>query len=383
MRVLDDSMLTADQALRLVGDSPVKARQALASGRDWDEDQLAELQHIATADQTTPGIGGAGASLSARPASPAWSALAWEAEEPTSPTPKKRWGKKTKVPSPDLLSVSSLEASETPTHALTPELAVRDEKAWPSKGRVVAAISVAALAAVAAGAGAWWMITAPTSRVEATPSSAASENVVEDTTRAAAAPAAGRVLQSGAGSWLCGATGAPGVTCWGAGPDQAVVAPTSITGLEDVTIDQLAVGRGFAIATDTSGGVWAWGDDDRGQLGPGAAPTDTMTAIHMGDLPTPASAVIVGVEHACALTDGTVYCFGGNRFGQVTGTPTTDPQPLTQVPDVTGAQTIGTSGYDTFATTDQGVWAWGSNQWGQADPATPGTSTPPHLNTNQ
>ena len=188
----------------------------------------------------------------------------------------------------------------------------------------------------------------------------------------------GVAQRAGSGSWICtsGAKGV-GVTCWGAAPDGSVKAPTVVPGLEKVSISHLAVGRGWAVATDPDGGVWAWGVNDHGQLGSADAPADG-TPVHVGDLPEPATALVAGVEHACAAAGGQVFCFGSSRVGQVGGTVSTAPAGLTRVEGPKGVVSLGTSGYDTWAIDKTGrTWAWGSNQWGQVTPDAPGVASVP------
>lgn len=415
---LDDSMLTSDQALRLVGNDPNKAQAALASGRAWTPEQQATLAEIANQNQA----GEVHASTPAIPA-PTWSALAWEADTdaaPSSAQAKKKarpWGKKRQsIASASMPSLSQdATASGTveerqeglpPQFETGPMLAVAapqhssseaGEKPYApapdtptsvgtkrKRNRVI--LPLILLAATTAAATSWWITTPHTTAPSSETTALAAE--ITDTREEGTAPAEEAApvttpqtaIQAGSGSWLCATTpNAPGVSCWGAGSDQTTLPPTTITGLEEVTITHLAVGRGFAVATDTSGGVWAWGNNDQGQLGPDATPPDTTTATKIGDLPTPADALMAATEHACAISNGQVYCFGSNRFGQVTGTPTTASWPLSPIPDITNATGIDSSGYDTFATTPDGIWAWGSNQWGQTDPTAPGTATPPHL----
>lgn len=425
---LDDSMLTSDQALRLVGNDPTKAQAALASGRAWSEEQQATLAEIANQNQPS--------THPATPAIPAptWSALAWEADTDTTPSTsahaKKKtrpWGKKKhSAPSASTATVShdtntngsleqgqedlppqfetgpmpavaapqhsSSEAGERP-YAPAPDTPARglptihhtttSVSTKRKRNRVI--LPLILLAATAAAVTSWWMTTphtaAPSSEATALAAEITDTSGEETAPAEEAAPATApqTAIQAGSGSWLCATTpNAPGVSCWGAGSDQSTLPPTTITGLENTTITHLAVGRGFAVATDEGGGVWAWGNNDQGQLGPDATPPDTTTATKIGDLPAPADTLMAATEHACATSSGQVYCFGSNRFGQVTGTPTTASQPLTHISDITNATSVASSGYDTFVTTPDGIWAWGSNQWGQTDPTAPGTATPPH-----
>lgn len=182
-------------------------------------------------------------------------------------------------------------------------------------------------------------------------------------------------LRAGSGSWVCQST--TRLTCWGADPNGAASPPLDITGI-DGTVEHLAVGRRFGVAVTDTGGVWAWGDNSRGQLGVSETPA-SGTAVKVGDLPAPAVALVAGVEHACAATtSGEIFCFGSTRVGQVGGAVSETPAGLTRIEAVSGAVSLGTSGYDTWAiTADGAVIAWGSNQWGQVNPASPGVSSTP------
>ena len=77
--------------------------------------------------------------------------------------------------------------------------------------------------------------------------------------------------------------------------------------------------------------------------------------------------VVAGTEHTCAMTDrGTVWCWGGNSFGQL-GTGDTAPQSApTPVPNLTEVKSIGAYGFGTCAVKHDGtVWCWGANDLGQ------------------
>jgi len=132
---------------------------------------------------------------------------------------------------------------------------------------------------------------------------------------------------------------------------------------------EMSVGKGFAVAVDDSGKVYAWGANEVGQLGKKTDEALVNQAVEVGKLPAAPTALVSGYEHTCALAKGTVWCFGSNRYGQVNGTVSDTPSGLVKVDKIDGATQIGTSGYDTWATVDKGTWTWGNNSWGQADPS--------------
>ena len=224
----------------------------------------------------------------------------------------------------------------------------------------VVAVSVLALGLVGGALGGHWLWPGKDAAAPSSP--------------AAAAPAANKptTLRAGSGSFVC-SSGGTGVSCWGADAQAntqgARVSPTAVPGLEKVKVSALSVGKGFAVAVDDSGKVYAWGANEVGQLGKKTDEALVNQAVEVGKLPAAPTALVSGYEHTCALAKGTVWCFGSNRYGQVNGTVSDTPSGLVQVDKIDGATQIGTSGYDTWATVDKGTWTWGNNSWGQADPS--------------
>ena len=95
-------------------------------------------------------------------------------------------------------------------------------------------------------------------------------------------------------------------------------------------IQNVAAGAEHTMALTEEGNVWAWGANWTGQLGDGTAlPQSTPVAVkgqdgqgRLADI----MAIAAGVEHSVALKkDGTVWTWGGNRYGQL-GVGTTNEQ---------------------------------------------------------
>jgi alpha-tubulin suppressor-like RCC1 family protein len=129
------------------------------------------------------------------------------------------------------------------------------------------------------------------------------------------------------------------VECWGANDhgqlgDGTVVdhlTPGAVllpSGEQAKYISATADGSSFyALMTDSS--VYAWGRNDRGQLGDGTT-TDRSTPVRVVGVATPYG-VTAGTAHACSQTSSfAVQCWGANDLGQLgDGTFVDRPTPVT------------------------------------------------------
>jgi alpha-tubulin suppressor-like RCC1 family protein len=112
----------------------------------------------------------------------------------------------------------------------------------------------------------------------------------------------------------------------GTGADQHVPVPVQGLGF----VKALAAGGGHGLALRADGTVWTWGAGDRGQLGNTAFPSDSSTPVEVkgqasGDLK---KVIAAGGQHSLALrADGTVWAWGANDRGQL-GDGTTTDRPL-------------------------------------------------------
>ena len=126
----------------------------------------------------------------------------------------------------------------------------------------------------------------------------------------------------------------------------------------------------FAIKGD--GTLWGWGANDFGQIGIGI---DT----HRNNVNTPLqigsdidwAIISTGWNHAMAIkTDGTLWGWGGNDYGQL-GTGTVGFKPgIKNIPKQIGTDSdwiaVSAGNYHTVALKqDNSLWTWGSNDAGQ------------------
>ncbi|MFZ0035491.1 MAG: LamG-like jellyroll fold domain-containing protein [Sedimentisphaerales bacterium] len=176
-------------------------------------------------------------------------------------------------------------------------------------------------------------------------------------------------------------------------------------------IVRVSAGRSgeYSLALDSAGRAWAWGRNDKGQLGNNKDADDYS---HMNEYePVPVAVVAgeqstqpgysgggflehitdidAGISHSIALDNsGHVWCWGYNSYGQLgngtSGSGTDSPVPV-QVHDEVGTGVLGniidvavSSGFDgtygeygsSYALDKNGnVWAWGNNAGNTYDPS--------------
>jgi alpha-tubulin suppressor-like RCC1 family protein len=151
----------------------------------------------------------------------------------------------------------------------------------------------------------------------------------------------------------------------GDGTSELSSVPIQVGGVDDITA--ISGGLAHTLALKSDGTLWSWGNNNVGQVGNGAA----------SDLPSGATEVVgidhviaigTGVEHSSALkTDGTVWAWGGNHYGQL-GTGGTDDSALpVQVGGLDRITNIAAGGYRNLARRSDGTfWGWGTPGLGGA-----------------
>ncbi|ACL23604.1 RCC1 domain-containing protein [Chloroflexus aggregans] len=188
------------------------------------------------------------------------------------------------------------------------------------------------------------------------------------------------------GAHTCALTSSGEVWCWGSnfygqlgdGSYTTRSTPVAVSGLPS-GVTAIAAGGWHTCARTSSGGVWCWGGNYRGQLGDGTT-TDRSTPVAVSGLPSEVTAIAAGDAHTCArMSSGEVWCWGGNNYGQLgDGSYTDSSTPVAVSGLPSGVTAIAAGGVHTCALTGSGgVRCWGANYSGQlGNGLTFGRSTP-------
>ena len=142
--------------------------------------------------------------------------------------------------------------------------------------------------------------------------------------------------------------------------DKSTVADTL---LDDV--DSVSAGGYHSLAVK-AGTVWSWGLGHVGQLGTGAGAVFSPTPTQVPGL-SGVTAVSAGFMHSLALkTDGTVWAWGYNVYGQLGDGTSVDRYQPVKVQGLAGVIAISAGGLHSLALLSDGtIRAWGWNGVGQ------------------
>ena len=141
--------------------------------------------------------------------------------------------------------------------------------------------------------------------------------------------------------------------------NQVAVSGTSLAVLEDVR--SVAAGGDFTVALKTDGTLWAWGGNDYGQRGNGTV----VSAAQPVQVLDQVTAVSAGDYHVAAIrADGTLWTWGDNLYGQLgDGTRDSVSAPHQVLADVRFA--VMGDYHAAAISTDGTLYTWGSNLDGQ------------------
>jgi alpha-tubulin suppressor-like RCC1 family protein len=154
---------------------------------------------------------------------------------------------------------------------------------------------------------------------------------------------------------------------------------------------QVDCGGAHTAAIKTDGTLWTWGANDYGQLGDGTT-TSRSSPVTTASGGTNWKQVSAGYNHTAAIkTDGTLWTWGRNDYGQLgDGTTTDRSSPVTTAGGGTNWKQVSAGTYAAAAIkTDGTLWTWGRNDYGQSGDGTtssrssPGTTVGKGINWKQ
>jgi alpha-tubulin suppressor-like RCC1 family protein len=135
----------------------------------------------------------------------------------------------------------------------------------------------------------------------------------------------------------------------------------------EAKVTAMAAGNWHSLAVLDNGTVWAWGNNDTGQLGNAAAPVPSGTPVQVQFPPKTAAPIAVagGYNFSLALlSDGTVWAWGYGGFGSM-GNGKPDSWHTPTLVSVPAARAIAAGAYHGAAIlTDGTVKTWGANDVG-------------------
>jgi alpha-tubulin suppressor-like RCC1 family protein len=173
----------------------------------------------------------------------------------------------------------------------------------------------------------------------------------------------------------------------GTGSAQSAASPQLVSGISG-TITRVAAGRTHSLALSSDGTVWAWGDNEYGELGDGnfIQSDSPVKVVGLSDI----TQIAAGSVWSLALrSDGTVWAWGNNLYNDL-GPQVQDvydnrdvPVQVTGLSGVTQIAAGGSFGMAIQTTVKLGflrhsLWTWGQETWGQVgngqltDPFSPG-----------
>jgi alpha-tubulin suppressor-like RCC1 family protein len=129
-------------------------------------------------------------------------------------------------------------------------------------------------------------------------------------------------------------------------------------------IVQVSPGQFHTCALRTDGSLWCWGQNDFGEVGDGTT-TQRMSPVQVASLGQSVAEVSAGVYFTCARKiDGTLWCWGTNgngRLGDGSGADQSTPVQVTALGNSAASIVATGYAYACAIDIDGAVWCWGWN----------------------
>jgi alpha-tubulin suppressor-like RCC1 family protein len=196
---------------------------------------------------------------------------------------------------------------------------------------------------------------------------------------------------AGGGAHACAVISGGVVECWGRGAsgqlgsgalaDQPLPSAVLDSRAVPLVASSLALGAAHSCAVSAMGTITCWGDNSRGQLGTGAAPSPQPVPALLGLNPVGFAAA--GVAHTCASVGAAnlVWCWGANDSGQLgyAGADAPMPQPALarDGTQLAGVSALAGGRAHSCALLGDHVSCWGRNVEGQLGGGNTAPSTVP------
>ncbi|MBF0207223.1 MAG: hypothetical protein HQK53_10080 [Oligoflexia bacterium] len=163
------------------------------------------------------------------------------------------------------------------------------------------------------------------------------------------------------------------VWCWGWNSDGQLGngnysnknTPVAVLGAGASGVSTLSSGSSYNCALKTDNSVWCWGINSYGQLGNGNTSKQNTPVAVVGTGGSGVSILSSGSGHNCTLkTDNTVWCWGNNAYGQLGIGNTTNQYTPVSVSGLNNVSSICSGAQHSCALkNDNTLWCWGSNQY--------------------
>ena len=140
---------------------------------------------------------------------------------------------------------------------------------------------------------------------------------------------------------------------------------------------QVSAGYNYSLAIDSEGNLWSWGYNSDGQLGDGTTTNRTSPVrIKNG---TKFKEISAGIGHSMAIdNEGNLWTWGSNHHGQLGDGTKTDKTSPVQIKAGTKFKQISAGSYHSLAIDSEGnLWAWGYNYKGSLGDGTATDRTSP------